>query len=52
MCLEGEFYIDYQKEDKVKVSKGETVLLPAILDNIVLYPTKKCKILETYIDQI
>jgi len=50
MCLEGEFYIDYQEEDKIKVSKGETVLIPAILDTVVLFPTTKCKIIETYID--
>jgi len=50
MCLEGEFYIDYQEEEKIKVSKGETVLIPAILDTVVLFPTTKCKIIETYID--
>lgn len=50
MCLEGEFYIDYQKEDKIKVTKGETVLIPAVLEDVVLFPTQKSKIIETYID--
>ena len=50
MCLEGEFYVDYQEDEKIKVSKGETVLIPAILDSVVLFPTTKCKIIETYID--
>lgn len=50
MCTEGEFYIDYQEEEKVKVSKGETVLIPACLDVIVLIPSSKTTIIETYID--
>jgi len=50
MCLEGEFYIDYQGEDKTKVSKGETVLIPACLNAVSLYPATNSKILETYIE--
>lgn len=50
MCIEGEFYIDFQEDEKIKVSKGETVLIPAILDTVVLFPTSECKIIETYID--
>lgn len=50
MCLEGEFYIDYQEQEKIKITKGETVLIPACLDTIVLFPTSKSKIIETYID--
>lgn len=50
MCLEGEFYIDYQGEDKIKVAKGETVLIPACIDAISLFPSKDSKIIETYIE--
>jgi mannose-6-phosphate isomerase len=50
MCLEGEFYIDYQGEEKTKVSKGETVLIPACIDAVSLYPDPKAKIIEIYIE--
>jgi len=49
MCLEGGFEIDYGVEEKVSVSKGESVLVPAVLTNIVLNPLAKSKILEVYI---
>ena len=48
ICTEGEFEIRYP-EGSTKVSKGETVLLPAILKNISLIPKKESKILEVYI---
>lgn len=50
MCLEGEFYIDYQGEEKTKVNKGETILVPACFNAISLFPTTNCKIIETYIE--
>ncbi len=50
MCLEGEFYIDYQGEEKTRVNKGETVLLPACFDSVSLFPAKKTKLIETYIE--
>lgn len=50
MCIEGEFYIDYQKDEKIRVTKGESVLVPACFDSISLFPKEKSKILETYIE--
>ena len=49
MCLEGEFSIDCGKEEKTTVTKGETVLIPASLDNLILNPSQKTQILEVYI---
>lgn len=49
MNLEGDFEI-YYEGGTVKVSKGETVLIPASLETFQLKPiTKKVKILEVYI---
>ncbi len=48
MCVEGEFEI-VENENITKVSKGETVLIPAILKNLVLKPLNKAKLLEIYI---
>ncbi len=49
MCIEGNFDIIYNKSDKINIVKGETVLIPASLQNIILNPNKKSKIIETYI---
>ncbi len=48
MCIEGEFEImgDF---DNVLVSKGETVLIPASMQNLVLKPKNIAKILEVFV---
>jgi len=49
MNLEGEFEIEFDGKN-VKVSKGETVLIPASLETFQLIPlTKEVKTLEVYI---
>ena len=50
MCIDGEFEIDIQGE-KTAVEKGETVLIPAIIDDVKLIPvsTEKSEILEVYV---
>jgi mannose-6-phosphate isomerase len=50
MCTEGEFLIDYNGEEEIKVCKGETVLIPACLDIITLTPKIKSTIIETYLN--
>ncbi len=50
MCLEGEFEIDTNQEDKTKMIKGESVLIPAEIDSVNLIPKQKAKILEIYVD--
>ncbi len=49
MCIEGEFEIIYNKTDYMSVSIGETILIPAILNKILIKPKVKSKILEIYI---
>jgi len=48
MCIDGEFEIDVQGE-KTTVEKGETVLIPAIIDELKLIPEKESVILEVYV---
>ncbi len=52
MCTEGSFDILYD-EGKVSVKKGESVLIPACLNEIFLNPTSKevVEILEVYIEK-
>jgi len=49
ICLEGTFTIIDDNKNKTEINKGETVLLPAVLNNIALIPKIKSKILEVYI---
>ena len=48
MVLQGEFHINFNN-DSAHVKLGESVLLPASLENITLHPLKESKILEVYI---
>ncbi|RLD64603.1 MAG: mannose-6-phosphate isomerase [Bacteroidetes bacterium] len=49
MCIEGSYSIKYNENNEIKISKGETVLLPAVLENILLMPNEKTKLLEVYL---
>jgi mannose-6-phosphate isomerase len=49
ICTEGRFLISYENKYE-KVSKGETVLLPALICDVVLVPEPESTILEIYID--
>ena len=48
MCLEGDFVIAANGE-KTVVNKGETVLIPASIDEVVLYPEAEATIMEVYL---
>jgi mannose-6-phosphate isomerase len=50
MCIEGSFTIQYHHNGKEKMVKGETVLLPAELKNVLLIPDTTARILEIYIE--
>ncbi len=50
LCVEGEFYIHSEIETVFKISKGETVLIPASMKNMELKSDKPSKILEIYVD--
>ena len=49
ICIEGEFQIRWDNCSE-KVSKGETVLLPAMIKEVVLEPVGESKLLEIYIN--
>lgn len=49
MCVEGKFEIDTNQNEKVKIKKGETVLIPAEIDIVNLLPIENTKVLEIYI---
>ncbi|MDR1414917.1 MAG: class I mannose-6-phosphate isomerase [Odoribacteraceae bacterium] len=50
MCLEGRFTIVAGGCDPVTVSRGETVLVPAVLKNLTLYPDEVSRLLEIFIE--
>ena len=52
MCVEGEFEIEYDSSETLNVKKGETVLIPAEMNNLFLKPVENSKILEIYIGTI
>jgi len=48
MCMEGNFTIDFEG-DKTTVSKGDTVLIPASIDELILMPDSDVTLLEVYV---
>ncbi len=52
MCLEGEIQIKYNHNEVIKVTTGETILIPANLYNYTLVPSSDvAKVLEVYIEK-
>jgi mannose-6-phosphate isomerase len=49
ICTEGEFLIRWDESSET-VSKGETVLLPAMIKEVTLEPVGEAKLLEVYIE--
>jgi mannose-6-phosphate isomerase len=50
ICCKGNFEILYNGTEKITVQKGETVLLPALLDEVILQPLEYTELLEVYIE--
>lgn len=48
ICTEGEFHIRWEGNSE-KVSRGETVLLPAMIKEVILEPAGTARLLEVYI---
>lgn len=48
VCMEGSLALDYGK-GKIKVQKGEAVLVPATIGKLSLIPNREFKVLESYI---
>ena len=49
ICIEGEFLICWD-DNSEKVTKGETVLLPAMIKEVTLKPLNEARLLEIYIN--
>lgn len=49
ICLDGEFSISWDSNSEI-VTKGETVLLPAMIKEVTLKPTSEARLLEIYIN--
>jgi mannose-6-phosphate isomerase len=49
ICIDGEFYIRWD-DNSEKVTKGETVLLPAMIKEVILEPAGDARLLEVYIN--
>jgi mannose-6-phosphate isomerase len=48
MCLEGNFVIEFEGE-KTIVNKGDTILIPACIDELSLIPDNEVTLLEVYV---
>ena len=48
ICVAGSTVVDDGNTQEI-LKTGETMLIPAILDNLIMKPDKECKILEVYI---
>jgi len=51
MCLEGKVEIEYYESEKIIIEKGETVLIPAVIEHLFLNPVVQSKLLEVYIPE-
>jgi mannose-6-phosphate isomerase len=49
ICVTGEFIIHWEKGAEI-VTKGETVLLPAMITDVVLEPRPEARVLEVFIN--
>ncbi len=49
ICVEGELKIKWDESHEI-LSKGETVLLPAMIKEVILEPSEETRLLEVYID--
>lgn len=50
ICTEGEFIIRWEGNAEV-VTRGETVLLPAMIKEVLLEPVTETKVLEIFVDE-
>ena len=47
ICIEGEFLLKWE-DCSDKISKGETILLPAMIKEVILEPVNEAQVLEIY----
>ena len=51
MCVDGKFEIEFNESEKITIEKGETVLIPAVLEHLTLKPVTRSKVIEVYIPE-
>ncbi len=51
MCLEGGAVIKCDNGEEESISKGETILIPAAIDNIEIIPDGEAKLIEVFIKE-
>ena len=49
ICLEGNCTLEDDKKNKTTIEQGESILIPANTNQIVISPTKKTKLLQTFV---
>lgn len=49
LCVDGSYNLHWE-DGKVKVQKGEAVLIPATMSKVAMFPDEKCKLLEVYME--
>jgi mannose-6-phosphate isomerase len=48
ICVDGSAILHYDDQQE-SLKKGETILIPAVMDRLALEPKKSCKVLEVFI---
>ena len=51
MCMDGKVEITYNEENSVVIEKGETILIPAVIEHLIYKPHPFAKLLEVYIEE-
>ena len=51
MCITGELELEYYESEKIKLTQGETILIPAVIEYLKLNPVTPSKLLEIYIPE-
>ncbi|MBN1599451.1 MAG: class I mannose-6-phosphate isomerase [Bacteroidales bacterium] len=51
MCVEGNCAFEYNGKEQIDLKMGETILIPAMLNNFNLIPAGEVKLLEVFIDE-
>ncbi len=49
ICMQGKLSLEDNSGNKIELHQGQTVLVPAVCQNITIKPAAECKLLETYI---
>ena len=50
VCISGDCSIKWNADESMKIAKGDTILLPAVLDDVKLIPSEPTELLEVYIN--